>query len=148
MRALSLTFAQEWGMNWWQILVITVLTATIASAHATFKPLELLWTQQFYGHADVITASALSYDKTQLVSSDADGQVIVWDALTGKIIHSWSDPSRVTALAFGFGDASIVASSDDRSIRIWNATSGELQTSWKLTTSYAMGFKPKYPTEV
>ena len=128
-------------MNWWRTLAIAVLTATIASAQPAFKPLELLWTQRFYGHADSITATALSSDKTRLVSSDADGQVIVWDAQTGQALLSWSDVSEVTDLAFGFGDASIVASSDDGSIRTWNATSGELQTSWKLTTSDAAAFK-------
>ena len=128
-------------MNWWRTLTISALAATIASAQPAFKPLELLTTQQFYGHADRITAIALSSDKTRLVSSDADGQVIVWGAQTSKVLRSWSDLSKVRKLAFGFGDASIIASSDDGSIRIWNATSGELQTSWKLATSYGSYFK-------
>ena len=77
-------------MNWWRTLWIAVLTATVTSAQPTFKPLELLWTQRYFGYSDAISTTAITRDGTRLVTADASGQLIVWDVSTTSALSGWS----------------------------------------------------------
>jgi WD40 repeat protein len=61
------------------------------------KPVKL---RQFEGHKEFVCAVALTPDGKTLASAGEGGEVIVWDATSGKKLRDWRFPGRVKCLAF------------------------------------------------
>jgi WD40 repeat protein len=62
--------------------------------------------------------------KTQLLSSDYEGQVCLWDASAGSLIHSFDQhEKRVWSVAFANTTPDrFVSASDDKTVRIWRTS--------------------------
>jgi WD40 repeat protein len=61
------------------------------------KPVKV---RQFEGHKEFVHAVALTPDGKTLASAGEKGEVVVWDAASGKKLRDWRFPGRVECLAF------------------------------------------------
>jgi WD40 repeat protein len=67
-----------------------------------------------------IQAIAFSPDGTTLASGSRDGQVLFWDASTGKLKATmWHDGSEVLTVAFSPDGKLLASGSDDGHIKLW-----------------------------
>lgn len=90
--------------------------------------------QYLNGHTDDVTTVAYSPDGTQIISGDADGKVIVWDAITGTQIISPVDlgSGAVTTVAYSPDGAQIMITSAAGAVHIMPANA--LQVSEAVFT--------------
>ncbi|PPR04700.1 hypothetical protein CVT26_015025 [Gymnopilus dilepis] len=73
-----------------------------------------------------VNAVAFSPDSGCIVSGSDDGLIQIWDASTGKMMHSLEGHTfSVSSVAFSSDGSQIVSGSWDRSIRIWDASTSE-----------------------
>ncbi len=80
----------------------------------------------YAGHTDNVYDVAVSPDGKTLVSSAADGVVMVWDVESTRLLHKLSHPGQVAAVHW-LGDSIRFASvASDGRLCVWDATSGEL----------------------
>ncbi len=94
----------------------------VARAHAKTGHIKLI----YEGHADNVYDVALSPDGKKLLSSAANGVVILWNADTGQLLHKLSHPGQVAAVHW-FNDSNRFASvSSDNRLCLWDADSGKL----------------------
>lgn len=112
-------------------MTIAALTATIASAQPAFKPLELLWTQRYFGHSDAITATAITSDGTRLVTGDASGQIIVWDIANTSALSGWSQSAgELRKLQVSTDGQTIVGLSANSVLGAWDLKTGQQKAVW------------------
>ena len=91
----------------------------------------LLWdatTQQKlarFEHTAIVWSLAFSRDGRQLVSTHADGAVLVWSVDERECIANLNEHSgAVRAVAFSPDGRRIVSAGEDRSVTLWNAAHG------------------------
>ncbi len=79
------------------------------------------------GHSQRVSALAYSSDGTRLVSGDAGGALVIWDAETGEMLHSIAEAHAdgVEALAFHPAGALFATGSRDSTIRLWDVADGQ-----------------------
>ena len=85
---------------------------------------KLLWERKLPA---VLSAMSLNRSSNQLATASEDGEIILWDAIRGKIVNRWSaHDDRIRAVSYA-GDTALLASSDtDRTVKLWDSISGEL----------------------
>lgn len=77
------------------------------------------------GHTDLVRDVAFSRDGTRILSSGADGAVILWDVATGAEIRRFTGhASQCRGVAFSPDGSQVVTGSDDRTIRLWDVETG------------------------
>ncbi|MBI1306440.1 MAG: hypothetical protein GC181_07490 [Bacteroidetes bacterium] len=82
------------------------------------------------GHEQNVLEAAYSKNGKWIVSVGLDGQLIIWDRKTGKIVNKrQSNLGRVTGISFSSDNNRFVTSSVDQRIKIW-----DLQSSEELAT--------------
>lgn len=89
---------------------------------------EVLLTSQGHGKSlrRVISAIAFSSDGQRLASASQDRAVVVWDATTGKVLHTLEDHTEVVlGVAFSPDGRHVASASDDRTVRIWDTETGK-----------------------
>ncbi len=123
------------------LAIVVAFILASGFAQIGFKPLDLLKTQHFYGHASPVTATALSSDGSKLVSSDQEGLILVWDVKTGHPILGWSQGTRVTSLAMNADGTSVYGTGRDGTLRQWDIVSGREEATWKLLDQAIDWFK-------
>ena len=73
-------------------------------------------------HFYSVCCVAWSFDGYSIVSGSGDGNIIVWDAQTGKEKLKFDGHSdHVTSVAWSPNNLMIVSSSEDDTIRVWDA---------------------------
>lgn len=77
-------------------------------------------------HPHEVVRLAFSPDGAQLASSDWDGNVILWTATDGKVLHTLQGPKRqATCLAFSPDTRRLAAGSADRTVTVWDTITGQ-----------------------
>ena len=89
--------------------------------------------QIFSGRVDYVTAVAWSPDGSRIATGSDDGDVWVWDAVTGEELLSLKHDHRVDSVAWSPDSKRILTKTRRNEIRIWDVTSGE-QVSFFITT--------------
>jgi WD40 repeat protein len=73
-----------------------------------------------------VYAVAFSRDGEAVASGDYDGTVYVWDAATGRRLHTLAGHGReVSGLAFSPDGKTLASASWDNSLRLWDVASGK-----------------------
>jgi WD40 repeat protein len=85
-------------------------------------PGEQIWSsrERGDGHCKAITSLAWSHDGRYLASGSADTTIKIWDAVTGKVLQTYTGhAAEVRALAWSPEDSRIVSSADHENLHLW-----------------------------
>lgn len=85
------------------------------------------------GHSDFATAVCFSPDGKTIASGSRDHTVKLWDAQTGSLLKTLTEPDEVNAIAFS-ASGKIMAIAGKRGVELWDLETGELQQSLSGTT--------------
>lgn len=101
--------------------------------------------QFLHGHQDLVRSLDYSADGRYMVSSSADGTVILWDAASGATIGTplTGHAGAVNTVAFSSDGSWMASGGEDGVLRLWEVPSGDLiheisahpDTIWALATS-------------
>ena len=81
--------------------------------------------RQLQGHRAAVADVALSPNERGVASGARDGEIILWNASTGEILHRLSGHTdRITAVAFGPLGDTLLSGSADGTARLWDIVSG------------------------
>jgi WD40 repeat protein/serine/threonine protein kinase len=89
-------------------------------------------------HKDLLNNFSLSNDGRLLATSAFDGQVILWDIMTGKEIHTFTGQFvAFISLAFSSDGSRLAAGGMDGSVTLWDLASLSQVAYWKAHARYA-----------
>jgi WD40 repeat protein len=99
------------------------------------------------GPRDGVTALTFQPGGTLLAAADFNGEMLVWDASDGRILHlinANEDQERFTALTFSPDGSMIVGGALNGDAVFWNATDGVevARVSVSLQPILALAFSP------
>ena len=78
------------------------------------------------GHRDTLYAVAISPDGKRIATGSYDKQIIIWDALAKKRLHTLTQHNgAIYDLAFSPDGTLLASASGDETVKIWNVESGE-----------------------
>jgi serine/threonine protein kinase/WD40 repeat protein len=83
-------------------------------------------TQRFAGHRERVTHVAASPAGDRLVSGSFDGTARLWDAATGRLLHTLPHEGRVERVAWPAGGERVWTLSEAGVLRSWAADTGDL----------------------
>jgi WD40 repeat protein len=87
------------------------------------------------GHQDIVAGCRFTPDSSRLLSWSYDGTLCIWDATSGKLIHTLTGhEDRVTAAAITPDGRVAVSGGRDGSIKVW-----DLQQGRELATQLQVG---------
>ena len=92
------------------------------------------------GHTNKGICVAFSRDGGRLASGSWDGDIRIWDARTGELLHHLSKHHHcVSALAFSPDGGQLVSASFDRSLIVWDATTGQPLRTLEVRDALVLG---------
>jgi serine/threonine protein kinase len=72
------------------------------------------------GHQETVLAVAITPDGKYIASGCLDGQIWLWNGLTGELIHrSIAHESAIRSMAFAADNRTLITASWDRAIKVW-----------------------------
>jgi WD40 repeat protein len=108
--------------------------------------LPLLPAKSLAGHAEAVTAVALTSDSKTVIAAGIDKTIRVYDPATGQQTRVFADvPDAIASLAISSNDALTVAGANNGVVKLWNTADG---TPWKgvpLEAADAKATDPKAP---
>ena len=110
-------------MKMLKILLYIYLSLTCVLTHAQQQPRLMLPV----GHTNYVNTASFSSDGRYVVTASDDHTAIIWDALTGKLLHKLQGHIRsVVSATFSPNGNYVLTASDDGSALIWDVLSGNL----------------------
>ncbi len=79
----------------------------------------------FEGNVKSISSIAISPDGNFVVSGNSEGEAIVWDLNTGKIINFINTFTAIKSVAFSPSREIIATATEDYAIRLWKVNNGQ-----------------------
>lgn len=80
------------------------------------------------GHSARVTSVVYSPDGSTFASGSWDNTVKLWEAKTGKLIHTFTGHSdSINVIAYSPDGKIIASASDDKTIKLWNVKTGGLE---------------------
>src|SRR5262249_13708973 len=78
------------------------------------------------GHKANVDTIQWRGDGTQVVTASRDGTAIIWDAVSGKALHTLAEHHGwVNSACFGCNDKFVFTAGNDRQVVVWNAETGQ-----------------------
>ncbi len=86
-----------------------------------------------YGHAAGVNSVVFSSDSSKLLSASADDTVILWDSISGQIIHVFQGHDKdintgtldAESAFFSLDETKVLTTGRDGSVKLWDTLSGE-----------------------
>jgi WD40 repeat protein len=102
----------------------------------TSDPVTLVARPTLTGHTTGVRALAVAPDGSWLASASDDGEIRIWNLVTGDSRHILTGHTTgVRALAVAPDGSWLASASDDGEIRIWNPATGAPLTSLRVAGS-------------
>jgi len=98
-------------------------------------------------HAGEISALAFDGGGAVMASGGQDGQVMLWDTATGRLVRRLvvgDDPARVVALRFSADRTRVAAVSAEGFLHVWGAVTGAVAIATRLPAEPASGAGPLF----
>ena len=94
-------------------------------------------------HGRNVTAVALSPDGRLIASAADDGSVRLWDAATGRPVHTLAGHSeKAYAVAFSPDSKQLASTGGDRQVKVWNVADGKQLFSLSGPADDVRSFRP------
>jgi WD40 repeat protein len=78
-------------------------------------------------HSDTVNRLAFSPDGRQIASGCYDGSIRIWDARTGRVLHTLLEEGAITrSLTYSLDSQHLAVAHTDGVIHVWKVTTGEL----------------------
>jgi len=84
--------------------------------------------QTFRGHQNGVLSAAFGPGAKTVITGSMDHTVRVWDAATGRQLHSLAHGDHVHGLALSLDGKHLVTGCNDRMVRVWDLASGTLKS--------------------
>jgi hypothetical protein len=94
------------------------------------------------GHTQATACAAFSPDGSWLASGDSSGKIQLWEAATGRRVHSFHQKATVWALAFSPDGRWLAAGDRSGTIQLWEAATGQEGRSFQQKAIWALAFSP------
>ncbi len=77
------------------------------------------------GHADYVRALGYSFDGSRIATGSRDGSAKIWDAATGRELHTMTTRSGIAWVAFSPDGSQIATAGADGATRMWSTETGK-----------------------
>lgn len=119
------------------------LNGSAAGTHKTAYRLKM----ELGGHSRGVSQVKFSPDGRWIASSSADATIKVWDASSGKLLHTMEGHvAGINTIAWSPDSKTIASGSDDKVIRLWRRATGkpyEHPLIGHHNYVFSLGFSPK-----
>jgi PREDICTED: similar to serine-threonine kinase receptor-associated protein len=89
------------------------------------------WIGTFEGHKGAVWGVALNRDASKAATGSADFEAKIWDAITGKELHSLPHSHIVKSVAFSSDNSLLATGSNDKLVRLYDLNKiGQGNESW------------------
>jgi len=80
-----------------------------------------------FGHTAPVDLARFSHDGKWVVTSSWDSQPMLWDVVSGKMIHLFKGhTSRIVSARFTNDDRYLLTASNDKTVKLWNVQTGKV----------------------
>ena len=76
--------------------------------------------QVLRGHAGFIKCVSWSRDGKRLASGSSMGEIVVWNAATGKVLHVMNEKGPIQCIAWSPDSTQLATGGDEKIVKLWD----------------------------